>query len=100
MSLDVLGGVYARSERMVARQISGECILVPIVGRGADVDSIYTLNRVGAFIWEHLDGEHTGEQVVDLLVERFMVDRPTARDDYAAFVEQLLSIHAVSEITP
>lgn len=99
MSLDVLGGVYARSERMVARQISGECILVPIVGRGADVDSIYTLNRVGAFIWEHLDGVRTGDQVVDLLMERFMVDRPTARDDYAAFVGQLLSIHAVSEIT-
>ena len=100
MSGDALGRVYARSERMVARQISGECILVPIVGRGADVDSIYTLNRVGAFIWEHLDGVRTGEHVVDLLMERFTVDRATARQDYAEFVDSLLTIAAVSEITP
>jgi hypothetical protein len=91
--------VYARSERIVARQISGECILVPIVGRGADVDSIYTLNRVGAFIWEHLDGLRTGQDMVDLLMRRFTVDGDTAREDYVDFVDKLLSINAVSQIT-
>jgi hypothetical protein len=100
VSGEVLARVYARSERMVARQISGECILVPIVGRGADVDSIYTLNRVGAFIWEHLDGVRTGEEVVDLLTRRFTVERSIACADYAEFIDTLASIHAVSQITP
>lgn len=82
---------------MVGRKIADEFILVPIVGRGADVDAIFTLNRVGAFIWDHLDGRTSGETIVAALVEGFDVDRTQAESDYESFLAQLLQIRAVAE---
>lgn len=89
---------YARAERIVGRRIADEYVLVPIVGRGADVDALFTLSRVGAFIWEQLDGERDGEQVIAALLARFDVARARAEQDYREFVEQLLSIGAVRAI--
>lgn len=84
-----------RSPRMVSRTIAGECVLVPLVERGADLDSIYNLNRVGAFIWERLDGRTGRSAVVEALVEAFEVDSETAGRDYDAFAQTLLSLGAV-----
>ena len=92
----VLTEAFGRSERMAGRRIAGEYILVPLVGRGADIDSIFNLNRVGAFVWEQLDGRTNGSAIVDGLVERFAVDRETAQADYVGFIEQLRSIGAVT----
>lgn len=84
---------------MVGRQVAGEYILVPLVGRGADLDSIYNLNRVGAFIWEQLDGQATGAAIIDALVGHFDVEAATARRDYARFVEELSSIGAITKVS-
>jgi len=48
--------VYARSDRMVGRRIAGEYVLVPLGGKGVDLDAILNLNSVGAFIWEQVGG--------------------------------------------
>jgi hypothetical protein len=93
----VLKTAFARSERMVSRRIAGEFVLVPIMSRGADVDSLFTLNRVGAFIWEHLDGQKTGAEIVAALQQRFEVDGKRAQADYCRFLEALQSIKAVTE---
>jgi hypothetical protein len=97
MSAPALATVFARSDRMVGRQVADEFILVPLVGKGADVDSILNLNRVGTFIWEALDGVRDGDAIVDALVARFEVDRERAALDYLDFVAKLLSLHALHE---
>jgi hypothetical protein len=98
MSVPSLGRVFARSERMVGRQVADEFILVPLVGRGADVDSILNLNRVGTFIWEAVDGTRDGHAVVEALVSKFEVDRDRAAEDYLGFVAKLVSVHALREV--
>jgi len=92
--------VFARSDRMVGRPIAGEYVLVPLVGRGADVDSILNLNRLGAFIWEALDGERTGAEVVDAIVARFEVETKEAARDYEEFIETLRDLKAVVPVRP
>jgi len=89
--------VFARSKHMVGRKIGGEYVLVPIVSRGADLDSVFCLNRVAAFVWERLDGQRSGAQIVRELAEHFEVDESRAAEDYEEFLEQLLSIGAVEE---
>ena len=93
-----LRDVYARSEHMVGRKIADEFVLVPLVGRGADIDGIYDLTRVGAFIWERLDGKTSGERIVAALLEGFLVERAQAEADYLEFVTKLLSIEAVKSV--
>jgi hypothetical protein len=90
-----LEAVYRRSDRMVGRRIAEEHVLVPIVGHGADLDSIFTLNRVASFIWDRIDGRTTGTVIVDAIVDHFQVERSQAARDYARFVEQLASVQAV-----
>lgn len=93
-----LGDVFERSERIVGRRLADEYILVPLVSRGADVDSIFNLNRVGALIWERLDGRTSGEAVVEAIIERFEVDAKRAASDYAEFIEKLVAIEAVRRV--
>ncbi len=93
-----LGEVFQRSDRVVGRRLVDEYILVPIVSRGADVDSIFNLNSMGALIWEKLDGRTSGQAVVDAIVERFDVDSKRAADDYAEFIEKLVAIEAVRRV--
>jgi hypothetical protein len=89
---------YARSERMIGRDVGGEFILVPLAGRGADLDSVFNLNGVATFIWQNLDGQSTGKDVVDALVERFEVKRAQAEEDYLTLIGQLLEIDAVRRL--
>jgi hypothetical protein len=82
----------------VGRRIGDEYVLVPLAGRGADLDSILNLNRVGTFIWEKLDGKRTGNDVVSALVARFEVRRSTAEADYLEFLTTLRGLGAVVSI--
>jgi len=94
----LLADVFQRSDRIVGRRLADEYVLVPIVSRGADVDSIFNLNRVGALIWERLDGLTSGQAVVEAIVERFEVDAGRAAEDYAEFVGRLLAIEAIRRV--
>jgi hypothetical protein len=90
-----LDDVFLRSPRVVGRQIADEFLLVPLAGRGADLDSIYNLSRVGTFIWQSLDGKTDGRGIVSSLTERFDVDGERAAADYLEFVATLLTIGAI-----
>jgi hypothetical protein len=79
----------------VARRIADEFLLVPLVGRGANLDAIYSLNRVGTFIWERLDGSATGRDIISALCDSFDVTSSEAEADYHDFVRTLLGIKAV-----
>jgi methyltransferase-like protein len=87
--------VWARSARMVGRRIGDEYVLVPLAGRGADLDSILNLNSVAAFVWEQLDGSRSGGEVVDAVIEQFEVERARAEQDYLELVETLVELDAV-----
>jgi hypothetical protein len=98
VSPSTLDTAYGRSSRVVGRRIGDEYVLVPLVGRGADLDAILNLNRVGTFIWEHLDGVKTGTDVVTALVDRFDVGRAEAEADYLDFLTTLRELKAVVSV--
>ena len=91
--------VYARSPRVVGRQIGDEYVLVPLDARGADLDSILNLNRVAAFIWGEFDGRRSGRVIVAATWKQFQVERPQAAADYAELVEALLALAAIEPVT-
>jgi hypothetical protein len=91
-----LGEAWARSPRMVGRRIGDEYVLVPLAGRGADLDSILNLNRLATFVWERLDGERSGSEVVEAVLERFDVERARAEQDYLELLDTLVEVDAVS----
>ena len=100
MSPSELSAAYRRSPRVVGRRIGDEYVLVPLAGRGADLDSILNLNRVAAYIWEHIDGTRTGHAIVEALVGRFDVETPQAETDYLELLTQLRNLKAVVSPSP
>jgi len=69
--------VCVPSEDVVAREIEGEIIIVPLVaGIGDADDELYTLNETGKAIWDRLDGQRSLAAVAAELTGEF--DAPAA----------------------
>jgi len=90
-----LDETFSRSASMVGRRIGDRYVLVPLAGRGADLDSVLDLDRVAAFVWERLDGPRSGSSIVDAIVERFEVERERAEGDLVDLLEALVAARAV-----
>ena len=67
-----LGAKCVPSEDVVAREIEGELIIVPLVaGIGDAEDELYTLNETGHAIWRKLNGARTLAQIASELAAEF-----------------------------
>ena len=91
MDTDVsLEKVYVPSEDIVAREIEGEIIIVPLVsGIGDMEDELYTLNETGQAIWKLLDGKKSLKEVAAELTEEFEGEEIIR--DVLGFVTELVS---------
>lgn len=92
-----LQSCWARNPEFVSRRIGGEVLLVPIRRNMGDLESIFTLNAVGARVWELFDGSLTLAEVRDRIVAEFEVTPTVAESDLLAFLEQLRELDAVIE---
>ena len=86
---------YRRDETVITRDIVGETILVPVRGKLADMQRIFTLNDVGAYIWANLDGERSLAQICDDLQMDFDVQREQAERDLSDFISELLEAELI-----
>src|SRR5213592_4668524 len=87
-----LDATYARDPDFVSRRIADEVIVLPIRKNLGDLESIYTLNEVGARIWELLDGRRTLREIRDVIVGEYQVTDQEATVDLETFVEHLPAI--------
>jgi len=88
-------GVFARVSSVVMRRIGDEVLLVPVSGNLARLQQIYSLNSVGSFIWEQLDGRRSLEEIARMVAESFEVEPETAANDVDLFVHALLGENLV-----
>ena len=86
---------YRRNDNFVFRRIEDETILVPIKDNVGDMGSIYSLNEIGAFIWEHLDGDRRLNTIRELILDEYDVSANQAELDVNEFIVDLVDIDAV-----
>ena len=82
-------GCFVKEEDLVTRDVAGETIIVPIKGRVGDLDSIYTLNELGTFIWHQLEAGPTIRQLVDSVAREYDVEASEAERDVSEFLDSL-----------
>lgn len=90
--------IYKQADDLVSREIAGEVLLVPIRNNIGDLESIYTFNETGAFIWSKMDGNKSLADICDALLEEFDVSKEEAWQDITEFVDGLLTIPALVEV--
>jgi len=86
-----LDSIYIPSKDVVAREIEGELIIVPIVaGIGDMEDELYTLNETGKAIWKRLDGKKSLRKIVEEFSKEFESSSEKIEKDVIGFVNELL----------
>jgi hypothetical protein len=85
-----LDQVYVPSEDIVAREIEGELIIVPLVaGIGDMEDELFALNDTGKDIWRKLDGKTTLGGVATALAADYGAQPGEIERDVIGLVEEL-----------
>ena len=94
-----LGTVYAKNPDYVQRDVAGECILVPIRRNLTESNSIYVLNETGAALWGRINGLRSVQTISHEFVQEYDVTVEQLHQDFHTLLIDLLSIHAVNEVT-
>ena len=95
-----MDAAYAPSEDVVAREIEGELIIVPLVaGIGDMEDELYTLNATGKAIWARLDGKDKLRDVVAQLSQEYEAPSGEIEMDVIGLVGELLKRRMLVEVS-
>jgi hypothetical protein len=86
-----LDQVYAPSDDIVAREIEGELIIVPLVaGIGDMEDELFALNDTGKDIWRRLDGKTTLAGIAKALAAEYSARPDEIENDVLGLVGELV----------
>jgi hypothetical protein len=86
-----LNKVYVPSDDIVAREIEGELIIVPLVaGIGDMEDELFSLNDTGKDIWRRLDGKATLAGVAKALANEYSAQPDEIENDVVGLVGELV----------
>jgi len=92
-----LKSVPSKSPSIVTRKTGNEYVLVPVANNIADMNSVYTLNETGAFIWELIDGEKNVEDLIQAVISEYNINRETATADVLTFIDNMSKYLIISD---
>jgi hypothetical protein len=84
-----LKAILSHSPSIVTRKTGNEYVLVPITNNIADMNSVFTLNETGAFIWEQINGKRSVEEIIEALTGEYDIDNETASKDMFSFIDNM-----------
>ena len=66
------------------RRIGDETIFINEKG-----DRLHTINELGSFIWEHIDGDASLGDILDSVLSEYEAEREEAQEDLRRFIKEL-----------
>ena len=92
--------VFAHSNEVVARDIDGMLIIVPLTAGVGDMeDDLFSLNETGTAIWNMLDGKKTLKKIIAGLEKEYMAEPGQITRDATGIMEELLKRRMIVEAT-
>jgi hypothetical protein len=94
-----MDAAYAVSDKVVARDIVGELVIVPLVSGVGDIeDALYSLSEHGRAIWDRLDGHTALRHVVADLSQEYDAPPGQIEQDVRGLVEELVRRSLLVEV--
>ena len=84
-----LNSILSHSPSVVTRKTGNEYVLVPVANNIADMNSVYTLNETGAFIWEQINGKRTLGEIIIKVTSEYDIDKDSASKDVFDFIANM-----------
>lgn len=72
------------------REIAGQSVVVPLGARVIEFNGIMTLSESGALLWRELEKNSTVDEMVEILLSEYDIDRETAQNDVEQFVKSMV----------
>ncbi len=72
------------------REIAGQSVVVPLGARVIEFNGIMTLSESGALLWRELEKDSTVDEMVEILLSEYDIDRETAQNDVEQFVKSMV----------
>lgn len=79
--------IFKKKDNLVSRKIGNEYLIVPIINNVAEMNRMFTLNEVGSFIWDQIDGHKCVEDIISSVHAEFDIDKQTAQQDVSEFLK-------------
>jgi hypothetical protein len=96
-----MDAIYSPSDDVVAREIEGELVIVPLAAGIGDLeDELYTLNDTGRAIWSHLDGHTSLGQIAAALATEYDAPQGAIERDVLGLVQELTRRRILVEVSP
>jgi hypothetical protein len=89
---------YERNPDYIFRKIVDELILVPIHQDVADMDCIYTLNPVAAFVWQQLSKPATPSELQAAVLTEYAAEPEDVAADLDEFLREMTEIGALRKV--
>ncbi len=94
-----LDRIFKPSDAIVAREIEGELIIVPLTAGIGDIeDDLFTFNPTGRAIWKGLDGRKSLKAIIEELAADFEGAPEEIEEDVLGLVEELVKKRIVVEV--
>lgn len=87
-----------RNSDFIFRKIVDEMVLVPIRQNVADLNAIFTLNEIGAFIWQKLGNPSTFTELEEAILADYDADIHTVKREIEVFLHEMVEIGAINEV--
>ena len=98
MNKPILDKVYKQQEEIVTRDIAGDTILVPIKGKLANMEKIFSFEGTANRIWDLLNGKNSVNDICKNISLAFDVETDKAKVDTLEFIDELLKTELIVEV--
>ena len=75
--------------QFVLREVGGESVVVPVGEMSKDFHGMINLNETGAFLWKFFSEEHTVDEAVAAMLEKYDAEESLIREDVEQFVKSV-----------
>jgi len=75
---------YQCAPEVLFQEVNGEIVLLDLQG-----ETYFGLNETGARVWQLLQDGKVGDELLDMMLDEFEVDRPQLEADVTELISQL-----------
>jgi len=90
--------LYKKRTGFVEKTIGDELVIVPLVGAVAQMDKVFSLNELGVFIYKLLNTPRSEDEMTNLILDEFDVDKETALQDLKQFLRKAVENTIVQKL--
>ncbi|OFX17740.1 MAG: hypothetical protein A2033_04290 [Bacteroidetes bacterium GWA2_31_9] len=91
--------ILHKNPYIVSKVIDNDYLLIPIVEETMDMNNIFGISDVGAFIWDNIDGNTSINEIINKVISEYEIDEDIASLDVNEFIKDCFSQNLLNEVS-